>query len=204
MMGLVIIQGVADQGQPLDYARDALISATPCALESLTAVNKGTDSPYIQLFDARAIVTQTVTSSNGLPALTNLSGHTYTTGDRVSTTVAKQGGGSMAGFVGVVSTTVFQIYDTLVEALNASGTPQAAGNSSGGVSTLVEQDGSTLIPEEYPILAAASAPSNVLSYMNGRFRKGCYVRAVTAINGSTLITNADVKFTPRYRASPAP
>ena len=55
-----------------------------------------------------------------------------------------------------------------------------------------------VVAEEMPLMGTEAVPSNIVSYLNGRFTRGLYVRAVTAINGAVLAGN-DVKFTPRFR-----
>ncbi len=199
MIGLVVVNAIADQGGPLAYGKSFLLG-TNTLLDSLTAVNKG-DACYVQLIDTPRLLDVAITDTDNLTGIYTAPAHGFVTGDRI--VVVVNGVPTPSRYLGVVDADSFKMYATRANALagtsamgitdpDLTGTLNLQSNASGaGVVTLVA--------EEYPLAAAASAPANVLSYTAGRFTRGLYVRAVTAINGSTLISGDDVKFTPRYR-----
>lgn len=209
MMGLVIISGMADEGGVHDYAADLVVGTRDLELESLTALNKSATNYYVQLFNigftasARNCSASAAVGSIVHPFIMDDDGgfHRFLDGDYVTF-----GGALVALGSGYVRTYkpgqpdgVFQVFDTLAHALNrATQTGQITWASGSGTVQIANSGYAPLIPEEMPLLGTGSSPSNVISYLNGRFRRGLYVRAVTAINGSTL-GGADVKFTARYR-----
>ena len=199
MMGLTIISSMADQGGPNDYAAALQVATRGIELESLTALNKSASNYYLQFFNLPFTAgTRNITDSVAATGALTLAGHKFETGDAVTIAGALNAMGS--GYVRAtppsVSLDTFTVYDTLAHAL-AGGTTGLVLPAGDGLTGTIIITG--VIPEEMPLLGTGSVPSNIISYVNGRFNRGLYVRAVTAINGSTL-AGADVKFTPRYRA----
>ncbi len=204
MTGLVIVSSMADQGGPLDYAADAVIGTRHLELESLTALNKSATDYYLQFFNLpfAAYTARTITSSVAATGALTLTSHLLRTGDAVTI------GGTLAfgsvyvrvndGASGAAN--VFYCYDTLAHALagGTTGLQLPVLNGDTGTVTMRSATDAPMIPEEMPLLGTGSAPSNIISYLNGRFTRGLYVVAVTAINGATP-AGADVKFTPRFR-----
>jgi hypothetical protein len=190
---------MADQGGPNDYAAALQVATRGIDLESLTALNKSVSNYYLQLFNLPFTAgTRNITDSVVATGALTLAGHKFQNGDAVTIAGALSAMGS--GYVRIAPPTVsedlFYVYDTLAHAL-AGGATGLIAPAGGGLTGTVIITG--VIPEEMPLLGTALTPSNIISYVNGRFNRGLYVRAVTAINGSTL-AGADVKYTPRYRA----
>ena len=200
MNPVFIISAPADQGGPQAYAKE-LILPQNCDLESLTWVNKGTDNCYIQLFDApRSVTAIAITDTDMATGLITAAAHGFVTGDKVTFSGIAT---LTTHYVNAASSSTLYAYSTRALAL-AGGTPDVLPDADNDTGTclLASIAASAPVPEEYPCLPAASAPANLGSFTNARFRRGLYVRAVTAVNGSTLISNADIKFTPRYRTGP--
>ena len=198
MIGITVISSLADQGAPNDYAAELQVATRPIDLESLTALNKSATPYYLQIFDLPFTASaRNITDSDDVTGALTLAGHKFQTGDAVTIGGALSAMGS--GYVRIappsVSADTFYLYDTLAHAIagGATGLVLPAASDLTGTAIITG-----VIPEELPLLGTGSVPSNIVSYNNGRFKRGCYVRAVTAINGSTLAGN-DVKFTPRYR-----
>lgn len=198
MMGLVVISSLADQGGPLAYAKEFLIPSNTL-LESLTCVNKGASACYIQLFDTPRKLAIAITDTDNTTDVITAAGHQLVTGDAVTLTGID---GITEGFVQVIDADTFYVFETRAGAIDETvgAVPLTPTNDDEtGTVELTSDATSAPVAEEYPVAAAADAPSNVLSFAAARFHRGLYVRAVTAINGSTLISGDDIKFTPRYR-----
>lgn len=199
-MNCTVFSAPADQGGPLAYAKEFLLNRN-LFLESLTWVNKSAATVYIQLFDSPRKMAVPITNTVNATGIITAAAHSFVTGDHVFQ-VGIDGMPGASLYVNVVDADTFTFH--LSRALALSGAsilpPDADGDT--GVVDLYSNIITPPVCEEYPVLAETSAPSNVGSYTNGRFRRGLYVRAVTAINGSTLISAADIKFTPRYRFGP--
>lgn len=195
MTGLLVLSSPADQGGPLDFAKEMLLNLNTL-LESLTVVNKGS-ACYVQIFDSPRKLAVPVTDTVALSGLITAPAHGFQTGDRVTFTGIA---GLTSGYIQNASVDTIYVCSTRALAL-AGALPDLlpSGDGDTGFLDLYSNLASPPVPEEYPLAAEASAPSNVLSYTNARFRRGVYARGVTAINGSTLIAAADLKFTPRYR-----
>jgi len=200
MIGIAVISSLADQGGPNDYAAELQVATVPLELESLTALNKSATNYYLQIFDLPFTASaRNITAADNVTGVLTLAGHKFQTGDAVTIGggLAAMGGGYVRIAPPSVSADTFTVYDTLAHAQAGGATglvlPAGAGLTGTAIITGV-------IPEELPLLGTGSAPSNIISYNNGRFRRGCYVRLVTAVNGSTL-GGADAKFTPRWRAT---
>lgn len=196
MTGLVILQAIADQGGPLAYAKEMLIPK-PTLLACCTAVNKGASACYIQFIDSPRKLAVPITDSAVVAATYTAPGHQFVTGDAVTLTGIT--GGPFAGYLHVIDADTFSFHESRADALAGSDAVAPANEGETGTLDLTSNLAAPPVPEEYPLAAAASAPANVMSLLNARFHRGLYVRAVTAINGSTLISAADVKFTPRHR-----
>jgi hypothetical protein len=195
MIGLVVASHISDQGGPLDWAKEFLVNQN-CLLDSLTALNKSASAIYIQMFDSPRKLAVPITNTDNATGVLTAAGHVFITGDYVTlTSIAGLG----SGYLNKVDPSSFTIHSTRALALAGTSPLLPTSNGDTGSADLASNISSPPIPEEYPLLAVANAPSNLISYVNGRFRRGLYVRAVTAVNGSTLISAADVKFTPRYR-----
>lgn len=195
---IFIFSAPADEGGPQDWAKDMLLPRN-CHLQSLTAVNKGAADVYIQLFNSPRKVNVPITDSDvGDTSWTVPTGHGFQNGDNV--TLTGPTGGPLAGYFRNITATTFSYHATRADAL--SGDDPIAPPNDGETGFLDLTSNLGLIPEEYPVLMAASAPSNVLSLTNAKFGAGMYARAVTAVDGDTLIAAADVKFTPRYMTGP--
>lgn len=198
---VVVISSPADQGGPLDWAIEMLVNQ-PTLLESLTVVNKGT-AAYVQIFDcprkARGIAISNTNNTTGVITVEDV--NSYVSGDKVTFTGIT---GLTTHYINAASGTTIKAYSTRALAL-AGGTPDVLPTNNGETGTFLLASLSTLpICEEYPIGDAAAAPTNVISLINARFRRGLYVRGVTAVNGTTLIGSSDLKYTPRYRHNPTP
>ena len=206
MNGLVLISSLADQGGVNDYAADLVVGTRRLELESLTALNRSTSNFYLQLFNYPFAVStaRNITTSVAASGMLTLAAHGLRTGDAVTI------GGALAaignGYVrraeeGVAAALdTFYVYATLANALagGATGLQLPASNGLTGTVLLRNAADAPVVPEEMPLLGTNNTPSNIVSYLNGLFTRGLYVRAVTAIGGSTL-ASADVKFTPRFR-----
>ena len=197
---------MADQGGVNDYAADLVVGTRHLELESLTALNKSATNYYLQLFNYPFAVgtARAITTSIAATGALTLVGHGLKTGDAVTIggALATLGNGYVwrapDGVRGFADT--FYVYDTLAHALAGGATGLQLPGSDGLTGTVLLRSASDalVIPEEMPLLGTGNAPANIVSYLNGRFTRGLYVRAVTAINGSTL-GGADVKYTPRFR-----
>lgn len=197
---IAIFSAPADEGGPQAYAKELLLNRN-LFLESLTAVNKGSSTVYVQLFNsARKLAVPITDSSVGDTSWTVDANHGFVTGDAV--TLTGPTGGPFTGYLRNIDSTTFSLHDTRADALSGDNPVAPPNDNEIGELDLTSNKTSAPVAEEYPLLAAANAPSNVFSLTNAKFGKGLYVRAVTAINGSTLIGAADVKFTPRYRTYP--
>jgi hypothetical protein len=198
MIGLVVSSYLADQGGPLDWAKEFLVNQN-CLLESLTALNKSAAAIYIQMFDSPRKLAVPITSTSAAANTFTAVAHGFITGDAVRIPSGITGLTNVVKYLGRVDADTFKLYGNRANALSGTTPFDVTVNSETATLDLDSNYTSAPIPEEYPLLAAAGAPSNLISYVNGRFKRGLYVRAVTAVNGSTLIGSADVKFTPRYR-----
>lgn len=188
---------MADQGFPNDYAAELQIGTRELELESLTALNKSATNYYLQLFNLNFSPSRAgITSGGDFPGQMFLAGHGFRDGDAVAYVV---GGVTNNWFVRIAPPAIsgsadrFYLYDTLAHALDRTSNAGMQNPSFPGTTQITG-----IIPEEMPLLGTGSVPSNIVSYLNGRFTRGLYVRAVTAINGTTL-GGSDVKFTPRFR-----
>lgn len=200
-----IFSALSDQGCPLDWGKKAVIATKNVELESLTVVNKGASAAILQLFnlpfDPTAVGTVTVASN-----IATLASHGLETGDNVTLTGATTG--TATGYVAKLGKDTFRLYSTLANARLNDGSTGLQTLTFTGAITTVWNSGITgpndlaIVPEEYPIAGSGSAPSNQLSYTAAKFARGLFVRGVTALNGSTLISANDLKFTPRYRIGP--
>lgn len=199
MYPLAIFSSPADQGGPLPYAKTLLLNRN-CLVESLTAVNKGASTCYVQLFNTPRKLAVAITNTNNSTGVITAAAHEYVTGDKVTLAGIT---GLTTGYMNAATADTLKLYSTRALAL-AGGTPDLlpTNNGESGTFSLASDAASAPVAEEYPLLAAGSAPSNVLSYSNARFTRGLYVRAVTAQNGSTLISADDIKYTPRYVTAP--
>jgi len=198
MTGLVFSSSLADQGGPLDWAKVFLIKQN-CLLESLTALNKSAAAIYIQMFDSPRKLAVPITDTDMTTGDITAPAHGFVTGDRVTLSGIAT---LTSGYIWVNSADTFRLFTTRAEALAETGSGLSLlpdGDDDTGTLHLFSNNASAPVCEEYPLLAAANAPSNLISYVNGRFKRGLYVRAVTAVNGSTIISGDDVKYTPRYR-----
>ena len=205
MTGLVIVGSMADQGGVNDYAADLVVGTRHLELESLTALNKGATNYYLQLWPYPFAVgtARNITASVAATGALTLVGHGLKTGDAVTIGGALAFGNGYvevppAGMKGAEDT--FFIYDTLAHALagTATGLQLPGSDNTLGTVLLRTAADAPAICEELPLLGAGSAPANIVSYLNGRFPRGLYVRIVTAINGNVL-GGTDAKFTPRFR-----
>jgi hypothetical protein len=197
MMGLVVISSPADQGGPLAYAKTMLIPV-PTLLESLTIVSKSTSACYVQLLDYPRLIGVAITDTDSVTGVITAAAHNFVTGDRVTLTGIA---GVTTAYLNAATADTFTLYTTRALAI-AGGTPDvlpSIDNDTGSLDLASYAAGTVPVIEEYPVGAASSAPTNVVSVTNARFKRGLYVRAVTAQNGSTLISAADIKYTPRYR-----
>lgn len=199
-MMIHVFSAPADEGGPLDYAKEFLIQRN-VQLESLTCVSKSASACYIQLFDTPRKMDIAISDSDvGDATYTLTTGHQFVNGDKVTLTGIT--GGPFTGYFRNVTATTFSLHNTRAEALAGTDAIAPPNDGETGTVELASVTASSPISEEYPLAAAADAPSNVLSLTNARFKRGLYVRAVTAQNGSTLISGDDIKFTPRYRTGP--
>lgn len=205
---ITVFSSLADQGAPLDWAKEATIATRKVDLDSLTVVNKGASGCVIQLWNLPFSPTAgRTTTVDGATGIATLASHKLNDGDQVTLTGSTSG--TASGFVRRLTKDSFQIFGTraqaqattvltgLVSLASLVGTITTAWTA--GVT--VDSDGNevAIVPEEFSILGVASAPSNQLSYTGSKFTRGLYVRGVTALNGSTLISANDLKFTARYR-----
>ena len=200
-----IFSALSDQGQPLDWAKKAVIAAKNVELESLTVVNKSASACVIQLFnlpfDPAAV--GTVTAAGNIATLAN---HGLQTGDNVTLTGGTSG--TATGVVARLDANRFRLYATLANARLNDGSTGLQTLTFVGAITTVWNSGiagpadAALVPEEYPILGTGGSPSNQMSYTAAKFTRGLFVRGVTALAGGTLISGDDLKFTPRYRIGP--
>lgn len=199
-MNCTVFSAPADQGGPLAYAKEFLLNRN-LFLESLTWVNKSAATVYIQLFDSPRKLAVPITNTVNATGYVTAPAHEFITGDKVIQ-VGIDGVPGTPTYVNVVDADTLTFHSTRAQAIAGTSIwyPDTDGDT--GVVDLYSNIITPPVCEEYPVLAETSAPSNVGSYTNGRFRRGLYVRAVTAINGSTLISAADIKFTPRYRFGP--
>lgn len=195
-----IISSPADEGGPRAYAKDMSLNRN-VLLESLTVVSKAAAAVYIQLFDTPRKYAVAITDSDvGDADYTVTTGHGFQNGDGVTLTGIT--GGPYAGYLFNKSATKISLHATRAAALAGTGAIAPPNDTETGTVSLTSDTTSAPVSEEYPLAAAADAPANVLSITNARFKRGLYVRAVTAQNGSTLISGDDIKFTPRYRTGP--
>lgn len=194
-----IISSPADEGGPQAYAKELLLSRN-CLVESLTAVSKSASDCYIQLFNSPRKLAVAITDSDMTTGVFTAAGHGFVTGD-----FTYQTGTSLLQalyYLRAVDANTFTLHLSRAQALANTDIVLPDADNETGVIDLASNISSPPVAEEYPLKAAASAPSNVVSFTNARFTRGLYVRAVTAQNGSTLIGADDVKFTPRYRTHP--
>lgn len=195
---ITIFASPADEGGPLDWAKDFIIPRN-VLLESLTWVNKSAADIYIQLFDVPRKMDVAITGSAVEPDnwFVVETGHGFQDGDEV--TLALAPGGTVNGWLHNIDATHISLHTSRAEALTGTTPEVPASAAETGTLNLSSLVTTPPVPEEYPVLMASSAPSNVGSYTNARFKRGLYVRAVTAVDGDTKIASNDVKFTPRYR-----
>lgn len=204
-----IFSALSDQGFPLDWAKSAIIASKNVELESLTVVNKASSAAVIQLFnlpfDPTAVGSPTIAVTN----ICTLAKHGLETGDNITLTGGTAG--TATGYVARLSANTFAIYDSLAHARlgdGATGLTDLSGVT-GTVTTVwnsgvVTNNGTdmALLPEEYPIMGTVNAPSNQMSFTAAKFSRGLFVRGVTALSGSSLVSGNDLKFTPRFRIGP--
>lgn len=192
----------ADEGGPLALAKEMLVDHN-LWLESLTWENTGASAAFIQIFNVPRKLAIAITDTADPLDLTGYitaASHELVTGDYVTCTGIS---GVTSGYVRVQNANSFNLYTTRAGAISGTGTiivPDTE-NDTGSV-TLASDAASAPLYEEYPVLAAGSAPQNIGSYTNAKFSRGLYVRAVTAAGGSTLISSAEIRFTPRYLSGP--
>lgn len=194
-----IFSAPSDEGGPRAYAKELLLNRN-VMLESLTCVSKAAAAVYIQLFDTPRRLAVAITDTSIAAASLTSAAHGFVTGDKVSVTDVAPFTGDV--WLSVIDADTFQLHFNRAAALAGTGAVAPVSNGDTGTFQLASDSTSAPVAEEYPLGAAADAPSNVLSLTNARFKRGLYVRAVTAQNGSTLISADDVKFTPRYRTGP--
>lgn len=196
---------MADQGGVNDYAADLQVGTRALELESLTALNKSATNYYLQLFDlpftADARNIGAIAASGGI----TLTAHKFQDGDAVvATGIPGLTNGTYYVRIAPTGTrpdlgadpNTFYLYDTQAHATDRTSLTGLQTPTPGAGAGSVQIAG--VIPEEMPLMGTGAAPGNIVSYLNGRFLRGLYVRVVTAVNGSTK-GNADVKFTPRFR-----
>jgi hypothetical protein len=196
-----IMSAPADEGGPLAYAKSLLLNRN-LVLESLTAVSKSASACYVQIFDSPRKLAVAITDTDSTSGLITAPAHGFETGDKIVLSAGITGLPNAFYFLQKVDANSFYVNITRADALNSvAGEPPDTDNLT-GTFDLFSNNASAPVAEEYPLSAAASPPTNMLSYTNARFKRGLYVRAVTAQDGSTLIGADDVKFTPRYRTGP--
>lgn len=196
---ITIFSSPADEGGPQAFAKELLLNRN-CLLESLTCVNKATSGCYIQLFNSPRKLAVPITDTDSVTGIITAAAHGFVTGDYVTLTGIA---GVTSGYLRVINANSFNLHSTRALAL-ADGDPDVLPDNDDDTGSLDLASNLTSAPvaEEYPLGAETAQPTNVLSLTNAKFGRGLYVRAVTAINGSTLISAADIKFTPRYRTLP--
>lgn len=193
-----IISSPADEGGPQAYAKELILNRN-VLLESLTAVSKAAAMCYIQLLDTPRRMNVAITDTDILAASLTAANHGFVTGDKVTVTGVSP---YTTAYLRVINANTFSLHGTRAAALAGTDAIVPDADDDTGTFSLASDASSAPVHEEYPLAAAADAPSNVLSLTNARFRRGLYIRAVTAQNGSTLISGDDIKFTPRYRTGP--
>jgi len=194
MFPLAIFSSPADEGGPLDWAKELLLPRN-VLLESLTAVNQG-DACVLQLFDSPRKLAVPITDTDSTTGLITAPDHGFVSGDAVTLTGID---GLTSGWINVADADTFYVHANRPAAIAGEDPSLPDNDGDTGTLDLTSNVTSPPVPEEYSLAAAASAPANVLSYTNARFRRGLYARCVTELDGSTLIGSDDVKFTPRYR-----
>ena len=189
----------ADEGGPLALAKEFLIDHN-LYLESLTWENTGAAAAFIQIFNIPRKLAVAITDTDKTTGVVTAVAHGFVTGDRLTFSGIT---GLTTHYVKAASVDTLKVYSTRALAL-VGGTPNVLPTNDDETGTVtLATDAATAPPfEEYPVLAAASAPSNIGSYTAASFTRGLYVRAVTAAAGSTLISSAAVRFTPRYLSGP--
>lgn len=200
---------MADQGSVNDYAASLVVGTRALELESITVLNMSANNYYLQLFNypfavevARNVTDSTAAGSSPASSLFVVN-HGLKTGDAVTIGGALNFGNCYvrvppAGVPGAENT--FYCYTTQAQALAGGivGLFPVVSDHTTGTVLLISTTFAPVIPEEMPLMGTGAAPSNIVSYLNGRFTRGLYVRIVTAVNGATL-GGADAKFSPRFR-----
>lgn len=204
---ITVFSSLADQGAPLDWAKEATLCTRKVDLESLTVVNKGASAVVIQLWNLPFSPTAgRTTTVDGTTGIATLASHKLNDGDNVT---ISDGTHTATGYVRRLTPNTFQLFDTRAHAqatdsltgLQSLATIAGTINTTWNSGVAVDGTGAevALVPEEFSILGSGSAPSNQLSYTGSKFTRGLHAKGVTALGGSTLISATDLKFTPRYR-----
>lgn len=187
------------EGGPNAYARQLHV-AFPLVLEELTVLNKAAAIAYVQLYDTARKIAVPITGSAVEPDNHYVveTGHGFQNGDAVTLTGVT--GGPLTGYLYNIDATHISTHATRAEALVGANPDVPPSAAETGVLDLTSN--LALVPEEFPLAAAANAPSNFHRMTVPRqFNQGLYLRGVTA-GGGTTVSGADLKFAPRYRRLP--